>query len=52
MHGQIGLLKKGLNPLSFNDLAFKSPHLSAVIKTATVTTIIGLAVSFFIGKNC
>ncbi|CAO2838440.1 unnamed protein product [Amaranthus hypochondriacus] len=47
----IGLLKKGLNPLSFNDLAFKSPHLSAVIKTAAVTTIIGLAEGVAVGRS-
>lgn len=45
---QIGNLKKGLNPLSFGDLVFVSPHMSTAFKTGVITGIIALAVSIYI----
>ena len=44
---QIGYLKKGLNPPSFEDLVFNSPYFPVAVKTGIVTAgIIAMAVSF------
>ncbi|GMI70269.1 sulfate transporter 3;1 [Hibiscus trionum] len=47
----IGNLKKGLNPPSVSDLAFRSPHLMTAIKTGIITGIIGLAEGIAVGRT-
>ncbi|WCJ21577.1 sulfate transporter 3 1 [Euphorbia peplus] len=47
----IGELKKGLNPVSFEDLVFTSPYLSIAIKTGIITGIIALAEGIAVGRS-
>lgn len=47
----IGYLKKGLNPPSFEDLAFNSPYFPVAIKTGIVTGIIALAEGIAVGRS-
>ncbi|XP_065861112.1 sulfate transporter 3.1-like [Euphorbia lathyris] len=47
----IGDLKKGLNPLSFDDLVFTSPYLSTAIKTGIITGVIALAEGIAVGRS-
>ncbi|KAJ7977351.1 sulfate transporter 3 1 [Quillaja saponaria] len=47
----IGQLKKGLNPLSFEDLVFVSPHLTTAIKTGLITGVIALAEGIAVGRS-
>ncbi|KNA08828.1 hypothetical protein SOVF_159150 [Spinacia oleracea] len=47
----IGHLKKGLNPPSYRDLAFGSPHLTTAIKTGAITGIIALAEGVAVGRS-
>ncbi|KAK9725502.1 hypothetical protein RND81_05G148600 [Saponaria officinalis] len=47
----IGSLKKGLNPLSINKLAFKSPHVMAALKTGAISAIISLAEGVAVGRS-
>ncbi|KAI4373928.1 hypothetical protein MLD38_011985 [Melastoma candidum] len=47
----IGLLKKGVNPLTVGDLAFGSPHLTTAIKTGIITGIIALAEGVAVGRS-
>ncbi|XP_026456982.1 sulfate transporter 3.1-like [Papaver somniferum] len=53
MHGVevIGELKKGLNPPSYSDLAFGSPHLMTAIKTGIITGVIALAEGIAVGRS-
>ncbi|KAF2325245.1 hypothetical protein GH714_025664 [Hevea brasiliensis] len=47
----IGHLKKGLNPPSFGDLVFVSPHLTTAIKTGIITGVIALAEGIAVGRS-
>ncbi|KAF5187525.1 Sulfate transporter 3.1 [Thalictrum thalictroides] len=47
----IGHLNKGLNPPSFSDLEFGSPHLHIAIKTGIITGIIALAEGIAVGRS-
>ncbi|KAL3725638.1 hypothetical protein ACJRO7_030639 [Eucalyptus globulus] len=47
----IGPLKKGLNPPSGMDLAFRSPYLTTAIKTGIVTGVIALAEGIAVGRS-
>ncbi|KAL2469838.1 Sulfate transporter 3.1 [Abeliophyllum distichum] len=47
----IGDLKKGLNPLSVSDLAFRSPHIMTAIKTGIITSVIALAEGIAVGRS-
>ncbi|KAG7018734.1 Sulfate transporter 3.1, partial [Cucurbita argyrosperma subsp. argyrosperma] len=47
----IGILKKGLNPLSVSDLVFGRPHLPIAIKTGIIIGIIGLAEGVAVGRS-
>ncbi|KAI8522945.1 hypothetical protein RHMOL_Rhmol13G0036300 [Rhododendron molle] len=47
----IGLLKKGVNPLSITHLAFGSPYISTAIKTGIVTGVIALAEGIAVGRS-
>ncbi|XP_073302761.1 sulfate transporter 3.1-like isoform X1 [Primulina huaijiensis] len=47
----IGKLKKGLNQESLSELAFGSQHLMAVIKTAVITGVVGLAEGITVGRS-
>ncbi|XP_022979229.1 sulfate transporter 3.1-like [Cucurbita maxima] len=47
----IGILKKGLNPLSVSDLVFGPPHLPIAIKTGIIIGIIGLAEGVAVGRS-
>ncbi|KAJ8441811.1 hypothetical protein Cgig2_021501 [Carnegiea gigantea] len=47
----IGYLKKGLNPPSFEDLAFNSPYFPVAVKTGIVTGIIAMAEGIAVGRS-
>ncbi|KAH9608046.1 hypothetical protein KSS87_020881 [Heliosperma pusillum] len=47
----IGSLKKGLNPISINDLAFGSPHVMTAFKTGAITATIVLAEGVAVGRS-
>ncbi|KAL2463778.1 Sulfate transporter 3.1 [Forsythia ovata] len=47
----IGVLKKGLNPPSVSDLAFRSPHIMTAIKTGIITSVIALAEGIAVGRS-
>ncbi|KAL9240820.1 hypothetical protein vseg_014997 [Gypsophila vaccaria] len=47
----IGSLRKGLNPLSINVLAFRSPHVMAAFKTGAISAIISLAEGVAVGRS-
>ncbi|GAB2294747.1 Sulfate transporter 3.1 [Dionaea muscipula] len=47
----IGHLKRGLNPLSLDKLAFRSPHLMMAFKIGAITGIIVLAEGVAVGRS-
>lgn len=47
----IGNLKKGLNPLSIEDLTFGSPYLMIALKTGIITGVIALAEGIAVGRS-
>ncbi|KAM7256528.1 hypothetical protein ACFE04_012269 [Oxalis oulophora] len=47
----IGHLKKGLNPLSVQDLIFTSPYMATAIKTGIITAIVSFAEGIAAGRS-
>ncbi|KAK9139986.1 hypothetical protein Scep_009667 [Stephania cephalantha] len=47
----IGYLKKGLNPPSFANLTFDSPHLTTAFKTGIIVGVIALAEGIAVGRS-
>ncbi|KAL9227531.1 hypothetical protein vseg_003211 [Gypsophila vaccaria] len=47
----IGYLKKGVNPLSFQDFVFFSPYFPVALKTGIITGIIALAEGIAVGRS-